>query len=85
MLLWQRQVPFCHSLMFKKFFSLPNHSLRVCVKGKGINRGTGCGLEIPGNMAILKSVFKVPPYLLYNVANLKNSLTQLLLIVSQHC
>ena len=28
------------------FFS-PNHSIRVCVKGKRINRGVGYGLEIP--------------------------------------
>ena len=33
--------------MFKKFFSLPNHSRRVCVKRKRINRGVGHGLEIP--------------------------------------
>ena len=33
--------------MFKKFLSLPNHSIRVCVKGKRINRGVGYGLEIP--------------------------------------
>ena len=47
MLLWHGQVPFCYSLMFKKFLSLPNHSIRVCVKGKRINRGVGYGLEIP--------------------------------------
>ena len=33
--------------MFKKFLSLPNHSIRVCVKEKIINRGVGYGLEIP--------------------------------------
>ena len=33
--------------MFKKFLSFPNHSIRVCVKGKKTNRGVGCGLEIP--------------------------------------
>ena len=33
--------------MFKKFLSLPNHSIRVFVKGKRIDRGVGCGLEIP--------------------------------------
>ena len=33
--------------MFKKFLSIPNHSLRVCVKGKRINLGAGCGPEIP--------------------------------------
>ena len=33
--------------MFKKFISLPNHSIRVCVKGKRINFGVGYGLEIP--------------------------------------
>ena len=33
--------------MFKKFLSLPNHSIRVCVKRNKINRGVGYGLEIP--------------------------------------
>ena len=33
--------------MFKKFLSLPNHSIRVCVKRKRINRGVGYGPEIP--------------------------------------
>ena len=33
--------------MFKKFVSLPNHSIRVCIKRKRINRGVGYGLEIP--------------------------------------
>ena len=33
--------------MFKKFISLPNHSIKVCVKGKRIKRGVGHGLEIP--------------------------------------
>ena len=47
MLLWHGQVPFCHSLMFKKFLSLLNHSIRLCVKGKIINLGAGYGPEIP--------------------------------------
>ena len=33
--------------MFKKFLSLPNHSIRVCFKGKIINCGVAYGLEIP--------------------------------------
>ena len=33
--------------MFKKFLSLQNHIIRICVKGKRINRGVGYGLEIP--------------------------------------
>ena len=33
--------------MLKKFLSLPNHSMIVCVKGKITNRGVGYGLEIP--------------------------------------
>ena len=33
--------------MFKKFVSLPNHSIRPCVKGKITNRGVEYGLEIP--------------------------------------
>ena len=33
--------------MFKKFLSLANHSIRIRVKGKRINRGFGYGLEIP--------------------------------------
>ena len=47
MLLRQGQVPFCHSLMFKKFLSLPNRNIRLCVKVKRINRGARYGLEIP--------------------------------------
>ena len=35
--------------MFKKLLSLPNHSIRTCVKGKKINRGVGYGLEIPAD------------------------------------
>ena len=34
-------------LILKTFLSLPNHSIRVCVKGKRINRGVGYGLKIP--------------------------------------
>ena len=33
--------------MFEKCLFLPNHSVRVCVKGKRINRGVGDRLEIP--------------------------------------
>ena len=33
--------------MFKKFLPLPNHSIRVRVKGKRINRGVEYGFEIP--------------------------------------
>ena len=47
MLLWHGQVPFCHSLMLKTFLSLPNHTIRVCVKGKRINCRVGYGREIP--------------------------------------
>ena len=47
MLLWHGKVPFSYSLMFKKFLSLPNLSIGVCVKGKRINRAVGYGLEIP--------------------------------------
>ena len=32
--------------MFTKFLSLPNYNIRVCVKGKRINREVGYGLEI---------------------------------------
>ena len=46
-LLWHEQVPFCYSLMLQKFIFLPNHSIRVCAKGKRINLGVGNGLEIP--------------------------------------
>ena len=42
MLLWHGQVPFCYSLMFKKFLSLPNHSIRK----KEINRGVGSLLDM---------------------------------------
>ena len=47
MLLWHGQVLFCYSLMCKKFLFLPNHSIRICVKGKRINRGVGYGLKTP--------------------------------------
>ena len=47
MLLWHGQVLFYYLLMFKKFLSLPNHSIKVCVKGKRINGGVGYELEIP--------------------------------------
>ena len=36
-----------HSAMFNKFLSLPNHSIKVCVKEKRINRVVGYGPEIP--------------------------------------
>ena len=38
--------------MFKKLLYLPNHSIRVCVKGKRINREVGYGLEIPAEYVI---------------------------------
>ena len=41
--------------MFKKFFSLPNHSIRVYVKGKRINRGVRYGLEIPAEYVLYGS------------------------------
>ena len=31
----------------QKYLSLPNHSIRLCVKGERINRGVGYGQEIP--------------------------------------
>ena len=34
---------------------------------------------------ILKSVFKIPPPPVYNVANVQHSLSHVLVIVSQHC
>ena len=40
-------VPFLYSSTFKKFLSLPNHTIRVLVTGKRINLGAGYGLEIP--------------------------------------
>ena len=52
MLLWHRKLPFCYLLMFKKLLYLPNHSIRVCVKGKRINREVGYGLEIPAEYVI---------------------------------
>ena len=47
MLCWHGKAPFCYSLMFKRFLSLPNHSIRTCVKGKIINFGVGYGLKVP--------------------------------------
>ena len=40
-------VPFLYSSTFKKFISLPNHTIRVLVTGGRINRSAGYGLEIP--------------------------------------
>ena len=40
-------VPFSYSSTFKKFLSLPNHTIIVLVTGKGIIRGAGYALEIP--------------------------------------
>ena len=40
-------VPLLYSPTFKKFLSLPNHTIRVLVTGIKINRGAGYGLEIP--------------------------------------
>ena len=45
-LLWHGHGPFCYLLVFKKFLSLPNHSIRACVKGKRISCGVGYGLQI---------------------------------------
>ena len=39
-------VPLLYSSTFKKFLSLPNHTIRVLVTGKRINRGGGYGLAI---------------------------------------
>ena len=41
------QVSFLYSPTFKKFLSLPNHTIRVLFTGKRINRGAGYNLEIP--------------------------------------
>ena len=40
-------VPFLYSSTFKKFLSLPNHTIRVLLIGKRINRGAGYSLETP--------------------------------------
>ena len=40
-------VPFLYSSTFKKFLSLPNHTIRVLVTEKRSKRGAGYGLEIP--------------------------------------
>ena len=39
-------VPFLYSSTFKKFLSLPNHTIKMLVTGKRINRGAGYDLEI---------------------------------------
>ena len=41
------RVPFLYSSTFKKFLSLPDHTIRVLVTGKRINCGAGYSLEIP--------------------------------------
>ena len=40
-------VPFLYSSTFKWFLSLPNHTIRVLVTGKRINRGAGYDLKNP--------------------------------------
>ena len=40
--------------MFKKFYSLPNHSIRVCIKGKRIDRGVGYRLEVLLNIYFME-------------------------------
>ena len=40
-------VLFLYSSTFKKFLSLPNHTIRVLLTGQRINCGAGYGLEIP--------------------------------------
>ena len=62
-------IPFLYSSTFKKFLFLPNHTIRVLVTGKRINRGTGYGLEIPveyvfnGNEKALQRAKKVLTFL----------------------
>ena len=60
MLLWYGQVPFCYSFMFKKSFSLPNHSIIVCAKAKIINRGVGYWLEIPAEYILYGNEKAIP-------------------------
>ena len=45
--------------MFKKFISLPNRSIRVCVKGKRINRVVGYALEIPAEYLYFMAMKKL--------------------------
>lgn len=40
-------VPLYWSELAFKFLQFPNHSIRVTVTGKRVNRGAGMGLEIP--------------------------------------
>ena len=42
-------VPFLYSSTFKKFISLPNHTVEVLVTGVRINRSAGSGLEYVDN------------------------------------
>ena len=63
MLLWRGQVPFCHPLMFKKFLSLPNHSVRVSVKGEKLiveldmDKDVELDIEVELDMDKLKKLF----------------------------
>ena len=45
--------------MFKKFLSVPNHSIRVFVKRKRINLGVGYGLEIPVDIFYFMAIKKL--------------------------
>ena len=40
-------VPLHYSVLFKQFLALPHHRIRCCVTGDRVNRGLGCGLEVP--------------------------------------
>ena len=40
-------VPLYWSKLAHKFLQFQNHNIRVAVTGKIVNRGAGCGLEIP--------------------------------------
>ena len=47
-------------LCSRNLFSLPNHSIIVCAKGKIINRGVGYWLEIPAEYILYGNEKAIP-------------------------
>ena len=49
-------VPLYWSKLAFKFLQFQNHSIRVAVTGKGVDRGAGLGLEIPVDYFFMETV-----------------------------
>ena len=70
-------VPLYSSKLTFKFLQFQNHSIRIAVTGKRVNRGAGLGLEIPVD------------YFFYEdsrvIASLKNSIEKFFIRVIIFC